>query len=131
MSSEKSNMSRSSDGSTPNIGVLPQEGDIRPVEITALASGGRGVARHEGIQVLLDWVEELPEDDRQLFMHCGLEGLSYTEVGERMGLGKDTVAKRWQKLRGRIEQFAIPVGVDPVTGRDARGSGGWHVALAP
>lgn len=42
-------MSRSDTGPTPNIGVLPQEGDIRRVEIVALAAGGRGVARAEGI----------------------------------------------------------------------------------
>ncbi len=66
------------------------------------------VARHEGIQKLLGWVEGLEEEERQLFVHCGLEGLSYTEVGERMKLQKDTVAKRWQHLRTRVAQFGVP-----------------------
>jgi len=66
------------------------------------------VARHEGIQKLLGWVEGLEEEERQLFVHCGLEGLSYTEVGERMKLQKDTVAKRWQNLRTRVAQFGVP-----------------------
>ena len=76
-----------------------------PDSATAIS---RKVARHEGIQVLLEWVEKLDEDDRQLFVHCGLEGLSYAEVGERMQIQRDTIAKRWQNLRARIVQFAVP-----------------------
>jgi RNA polymerase sigma-70 factor (ECF subfamily) len=66
------------------------------------------VARDDGIQKLLKWVAELSEDERTLFVHVGLEGLSYTEAGERMGLPKDTVAKRWQNLRARLVQFGAP-----------------------
>ncbi len=71
------------------------------------------VARHEGLQKLLDWVGGLSEDERTLFVHCGLEGLSYTEVGQRMKLQKDTVAKRWQTLRERIAQFGAPADLVP------------------
>lgn len=66
------------------------------------------VARDDGVQKLLAWVETLAEEERQLFVHCGLEGLSYTETAERMGLQKDTVAKRWQNLRARVAQFGAP-----------------------
>jgi RNA polymerase sigma-70 factor, ECF subfamily len=76
-----------------------------PDSATAIS---RKVARHEGIQVLLDWVEKLDEDDRQLFVHCGLEGLSYAEVAERMQIQRDTIAKRWQNLRARVQQFGVP-----------------------
>lgn len=68
----------------------------------------RKVARHEGIAVLLEWVEALDDEDRQLFVHCGLEGLSYAEVAERMQLQRDTIAKRWQTLRARIASFGVP-----------------------
>lgn len=68
----------------------------------------RKVARHEGIAVLLEWVEALDDEDRQLFVHCGLEGLSYAEVAERMQLQRDTIAKRWQTLRARIASFGAP-----------------------
>jgi DNA-directed RNA polymerase specialized sigma24 family protein len=37
------------------------------------------------------------EDDRQLVIHCGLQGLSSEEAAERMGLKPATVAKRWQR----------------------------------
>jgi RNA polymerase sigma-70 factor (ECF subfamily) len=66
------------------------------------------VARDDSVQKLLGWVGELEEEERQLFVHCGLEGLSYTETGERMNLQKDTVAKRWQNLRARVQQFGVP-----------------------
>ena len=74
---------------------------------SATAISGR-VARHEGIQVLLGWAQSLAEEEKQLFVHCGLEGLSYAEVAERMQVQRDTIAKRWQTLRARVQQFAVP-----------------------
>jgi len=68
----------------------------------------RRVARDEGIQKVLEWVEGLEEEDKRLFVHCGLEGLSYSEVSERMQIHYETVAKRWQSLRARIGQFGVP-----------------------
>lgn len=67
----------------------------------------RRLARDEGIQNLLTWVESLDEDEQRLFVHCGLEGLSYAEVSERLQVQRDAVAKRWQKLRERIGQFGV------------------------
>ncbi len=76
-----------------------------PDSATAIS---RKVARHEGLRVLLEWVEKLDEDDKQLFLHCGLEGLSYAEVGQRLRVNRDTIAKRWQGLRERVAQFGAP-----------------------
>lgn len=68
----------------------------------------RRVARHEGLQAVLKWADELEEDEQKLLLHCGLEGMGYAEVAERMQLEYDTVAKRWQKLRERAAAFAAP-----------------------
>jgi len=68
----------------------------------------RRVARHEGLQAMLRWAGELEEDERKLFLHCGLEGMAYADVAERMQLQYDAVAKRWQKLRERAAAFALP-----------------------
>jgi len=68
----------------------------------------RRIARHEGLQVMLEWAKGLDEDEQKLFLHCGLEGMGYAEVAERMQLEYDTVAKRWQKLREKAERFAVP-----------------------
>lgn len=76
-----------------------------PDSATAIS---RKVARHEGIQVLLAWADALDEEEKQLFVHCGLEGLSYAEVSERMDIHRDAIAKRWQTLRARVAQFGVP-----------------------
>jgi RNA polymerase sigma-70 factor (ECF subfamily) len=68
----------------------------------------RRIARHEGLQAVLEWVKGLDEEERKLFLHCGLEGMGYAEVAERMQLEYDTVAKRWQRLREKVERFAVP-----------------------
>ncbi len=68
----------------------------------------RRVARHEGLQAVLKWADGLEEDEQKLFLHCGLEGMGYADVAERMQLEYDTVAKRWQKLRERAAAFAAP-----------------------
>ena len=41
----------------------------------------RRVARNDGVQAVLAWVQrEFAGDERALFVHCGLEGLSYAEA---------------------------------------------------
>jgi|694.fasta_scaffold00755_32 RNA polymerase sigma-70 factor (ECF subfamily) len=78
-----------------------------PDSATAIS---RRVARLDGVQHLLEWARTLEEDERQLLVHCGLEGLSYAEASERTGVARDTIAKRWQKLRERARQFSLPLG---------------------
>jgi RNA polymerase sigma-70 factor (ECF subfamily) len=68
----------------------------------------RRMARHEGLQAVLDWAAELDEDDQKLLVFCGFEGLSYVEISERTQVHKDTIAKRWQSLRERLGRFALP-----------------------
>ena len=68
----------------------------------------RRLARHEGLAHVLAFVEKLGPDEQELFVHCGLEGMSYVEVSERMQIHHDTIAKRWQGLRERIGRFGVP-----------------------
>ena len=68
----------------------------------------RRMAKHEGLQAVLRWAEGLGEEEKKLFLHCGIEGMSYADVAERMQLQYDAVAKRWQKLRERAAAFALP-----------------------
>jgi RNA polymerase sigma-70 factor, ECF subfamily len=93
--------------SQPGAGPSTRLFQLQNIPESATAVSQR-VARHEGLAHLVQWVEKLEEDERTLFMHCGLEGLSYAEVGERMRLQKDTVAKRWQSLRSRVAAFGVP-----------------------
>lgn len=79
--------------------------DNVPDTATAIS---RRISRHEGVQAVLAWIEKLDEEEKKLFVLCGLEGLTYAEVGQRTQVHKDTIAKRWQALRARMSQFALP-----------------------
>jgi DNA-directed RNA polymerase specialized sigma24 family protein len=49
-------------------------------------------------------MRELDADERLLLAQVGLEGVSFAEAGERLGLSRDATAKRWQRLRARLEE---------------------------
>ena len=66
------------------------------------------VARNESLSKCADWIRSLPEEDRKLVIHCGLEGLTYIQTAERLAIGKEAVAKRWQRLRERLREQPIP-----------------------
>jgi len=74
----------------------------------AVTGVSRRLSRQEELGRFREWVGELERDDRELLLHHGLEGLSHAEVGERLSLGAEAVAKRWQRLRVRLEQASVP-----------------------
>jgi RNA polymerase sigma factor (sigma-70 family) len=76
-----------------------------PDEVTGIS---RRLSRQEELGRFRNWVKDLERTDRELLLHHGLEGLSHAEVGERLQLGTEAVAKRWQRLRVRLEQQALP-----------------------
>ena len=76
-----------------------------PDSVTAVS---QRLARDEGLSRLVEWVRGLDEGDRALVVHCGLEGLTFAEVGARLQLTRDVVAKRWQRLRERLAGQKLP-----------------------
>ncbi len=76
-----------------------------PDEVTGIS---RRLSRQEELARFRDWVKDLERTDRELLLHHGLEGLSHAEVAERLQLGTEAVAKRWQRLRAKLEQQSIP-----------------------
>ena len=66
------------------------------------------LARDESLTLFREQVESLPEDERRLVLHCGLEGLPLAQVAERLGLSVDAVGKRWQRLRARLKTGDLP-----------------------
>lgn len=72
-----------------------------PDEATAVS---RRMARDENLAAFAGEVRELTQDDQKLVVHCGLEGLPYKDVAERLGISQDAVAKRWQRLRARLAE---------------------------
>ena len=66
----------------------------------------RRVARDEGLARAVHQLQQLDEEDRQLMLYRGLEGLKHAEVGQLMGLETEQAKKRWQRLRTRL--MALP-----------------------
>jgi RNA polymerase sigma-70 factor (ECF subfamily) len=66
------------------------------------------VARAENLKLFTQWVQSLDDEDRKLLVHHGLEGLSQAEVAERLQLGREAVAKRWQRLVARVSEQKLP-----------------------
>ncbi len=66
------------------------------------------VARDEGLARFREEVAALPEDERRLVLHCGLEGMPLAQVAQRLGLTESAVGKRWQRLRARLSQTSLP-----------------------
>lgn len=62
----------------------------------------QAVVKDETLQAMLDHVDALPQEDRQLLILRGLEGLSHEEVAVILSASSDAVAKRWQRLRDRL-----------------------------
>ena len=73
--------------------------------ITAVS---RRVSRDEELGRFREAVAALPEDERKLVLHCGLEGLPLREVGERLGISEEAAGKRWQRLRARLRTSELP-----------------------
>lgn len=65
-------------------------------------------ARQDLLQDFLERVAAYGETERRLLVLHGLEGRNFPEVAEKLGLSRDVVAKRWQRLRARLEEEGIP-----------------------
>lgn len=65
-------------------------------------------ARDESLSRFQEAVAALPESERKLVLHCGLEGLPHREVGERLGISEEAAGKRWQRLRQRLQTTDLP-----------------------
>jgi RNA polymerase sigma-70 factor, ECF subfamily len=85
-------------------------GEVDPLDAVAASITGVSsrVARDESLARFLEAVEALPEAERKLVLHCGLEGLPLREVGERLGISEEAAGKRWQRLRQRLQSTDLP-----------------------
>lgn len=86
-------------GETERLRALEQV----PDDVTTVT---RRLVRDETLQNFLRRVETLDAHERELVVYCGLEELPYREVATRLGIQREAVAKRWQRLRRRLR---VPV----------------------
>lgn len=69
----------------------------------------RRVSRLESVAKFLDGIEALPQQDRNLVILCGLEGMPYATVARRLDSTEAAVARRWQRLRPTLAQGRLRV----------------------
>lgn len=87
----------STDRSDARIESLPPE---MRAQITSISAGLR---QDERVQHILDIAAELGREDRELLIHCGLEGLLLKEAAPIVGLSLEAAKKRWQRLRADLK----------------------------
>jgi RNA polymerase sigma-70 factor (ECF subfamily) len=62
----------------------------------------RRMMRNENLAAFDEALRGMPNEERDLIVLCGLEGLPLRDVAARLGLGLEAVTKRWQRLRERL-----------------------------
>jgi RNA polymerase sigma factor (sigma-70 family) len=77
-------------------------------EVTNLS---QRLARSEALSAFLEQTAGLPEQDRLLLVHCGLEGMSISDAAKRLGLSREAAYKRWQRLRAKLAKQGVPQGL--------------------
>ncbi|MBK8980087.1 MAG: sigma-70 family RNA polymerase sigma factor [Planctomycetes bacterium] len=98
--------------SADRLGRPLGDGSSRPVQLDGLAeqitSVTRRLARDDTLREFHRRLAELPDDERELVLHVGLEGVGYTEAAQRLGTTHDALKKRWQRLRARLQTRGLP-----------------------
>jgi RNA polymerase sigma factor (sigma-70 family) len=103
--------------------VLREVGRRRIERWTPSASGGthpldriadtvssvtRRMMREEALRRFLDGLATLDDEERRLLILHGLEGVSLVALAEHFALSHETLKKRWQRLRRRLEEQGLP-----------------------
>ncbi len=73
-----------------------------PDDATAVS---RRACKDEAVRSFAAAVGSLDDEERELLLWRGLEGLSHDEIATRLKTSRDAVMKRWQRLRDRIEPW--------------------------
>ena len=73
--------------------------------IDPVSSPSHGAARREQAVLLADALAALPPDYREVIILRHLEGLSFSEVSQRMGRSLDSVEKLWMRGLARLRNI--------------------------
>jgi len=69
--------------------------------------------RHEVRNLVSEGIQTLPDGQREVLLLREVEGLSYEEIAESMGISKGTVMSRLHYARKKMIVFLAERGVDP------------------
>jgi RNA polymerase sigma-70 factor (ECF subfamily) len=75
------------------------------------AGPGRALERSQLRVALAEAIETLPEDARRTLVLREVDGLSYTEIAESLGVAKGTVMSRLHHARRRVREALVEKGV--------------------
>jgi DNA-directed RNA polymerase specialized sigma24 family protein len=82
-------------GSTANLLAIEAVADTA-------TSATKISARSDAVQCFLERALTLSKEEQMLTVFCGLEGLTYREASERLGISEEAAKKRWQRLRAEF-----------------------------
>jgi RNA polymerase sigma-70 factor (ECF subfamily) len=68
----------------------------------------RRIAREDALLRFIARVGELGEDEQMLTVLCGIEGMSYDDAADRLGISRDAAKKRWSRLRAELAARELP-----------------------
>jgi len=71
------------------------------------SSPSQQASRREQSVLLADALAKLPEDYREALVLRHLQGLSFPEIGRRMGRSQDSVEKLWVRGLSRLRQLMV------------------------
>ncbi len=81
------------------------------------------IERSEIRQAVARAIDALPEDARRTIQLREIDGLSYKEIADAMGIPKGTVMSRLHYARQRLRELLQEAGIDPMTaGEGAEGT---------
>ena len=72
------------------------------------------VGRLELRKLVADAIEALPDDARRTIQLREIDGLSYKEIAEALGVPKGTVMSRLHYARRRLQELLRAAGIDPL-----------------
>lgn len=77
--------------------------DQVPESVTSI---GQRLAREDTVRCFVEYAQKLDAADRDLLVHCGVEGGTCTDAATRIGMGAEAASKRWQRLRAELRDKA-------------------------
>lgn len=89
---------------------------LPPVLVRQATSVGRSVALRESVEKLVGVVKAMSDDERAVFVHCGLEGRTAAQAALLVSSTEDAVEQRWRRLRRKLAEHPIWREFDPADG---------------
>jgi RNA polymerase sigma factor (sigma-70 family) len=83
-----------------------------PLDLGLITDGltavSKRLARDEGIQRIVQLCSSLKQDEKQLLVHLGLEEMSHDAVATMLGVSREAISKRWQRLKASLVSAGLP-----------------------